>query len=228
MSTPIHEVPEPHFNPNNVTSRSSYEDGTYVDEGSIEEDSNHLKVNTQNDSAESCQSPMSPSQTREQEHRLDDDLAMLQAEQVTWSAQHVQSDSNLSHSITMHRSRSRRSEPVDEFDVATNPIHEKTSGYSPPEHPSTRFAKFFKRVHNSSFLVRYFTYIVPVVLLLLVPLLLGALVFKDASVGGVMLLWFSVFLELLWLLLWTGRVRPHCSTEHRLPTHFLISRLLPS
>ncbi|KAI9867994.1 MAG: hypothetical protein M1830_005719, partial [Pleopsidium flavum] len=205
MSTPVNEIPQPHFNPNNATAGSSCDDGTYVDEGSVENNPDHLNLQVKTQSAGYYQSPISPSQTREQEHRLDDDLAMLQAEQVASSAQHVQSDGNLSHSISMHRSRSRRSDPVDEFDVATNPLHEKTAGYKPPEHPSTDFAKAIKRIHNSSFLIRYFTYIVPVVALLLIPLLLGALLFKTASVGEVTLLWFSVWLELLWLLLWMGR-----------------------
>ena len=80
---------------------------------------------------------------------------------------------------------------MDEFDVATNPLHEQTALYRLPEHPTTNFAKFMKRVHNSSFLVRYFTYIVPVVLILLVPLLIGALLSpaQDANVGGVQLVW---------------------------------------
>ncbi len=228
MSTPVNELPQPQFNPDNATSQSSCEDGTYVGEGSVENDFNHLNVQTINDSAEYYQSPISPSQTREQEHRLDDDLTMLQAEQVASSAQHVQSNGNLAHSISVHRSRSRRSDPVDEFDVATNPLHEKTAGYKPPEHPSTNFAKAIKKIHNSSFLIRYFTYIVPVVALLLVPLLLGALVFKNASVGGVTLLWFSVWLELLWLLLWMGRVSPHYMLDHKMPSYPSTSRSLPN
>lgn len=61
-------------------------------------------------------------------------------------------------------------------------------------------------MHNKSVLVRYFTYIVPVVLILLIPLMLGAFVFKDRTVGGVYLMWFMVWLEVIWLCLWAGRV----------------------
>lgn len=62
------------------------------------------------------------------------------------------------------------------------------------------------KVHESSVIIRYFTYIIPLCLILLVPLLLGALLFKDSSVGDVYLMWFMVWLEIVWLSLWAGRV----------------------
>lgn len=207
MSTPVHELPQPIFNPLHAASQSSCDDGTYVGEGSSENDRNHLNLQTHQTGGEYYLSPLSPSRTREQEHRLDDELAVAQAEQVASNVQTVEGGGKAKSSMSIHQSRSGRTDPVDDFDVATNPIHEKTSGYKPPEHPSTNFAKFFKRIHNSSILVRYFTYIVPVVTLLLVPLLLGALVFKNANVGGVTLMWFAVWLEICFLALFAGRVR---------------------
>lgn len=110
--------------------------------------------------------------------------------------------------MALHRSRSRAPEPLDEFDTATNPIHERTAVYKPPEHPSTKVARFFKAVHQSSFLVRYFTYIAPVAFLLSIPIFIGAFLPRgqNASVGGVELLWFGVWLEIIWLTLWAGRV----------------------
>ena len=206
MSTPVHELPQPIFNPLNAASQSSYDDGTYVGEGSFENDSNYLNVQTHQAPGEFYLSPLSPSRTREQEHRLDDDLAVARAEQLASNVQTAAGGDDVTGSGSVHRSRSRRTDPVDEFDVATNPIHEKTSAYRPPDHPSTNFAKVFKKIHNSSILVRYFTYIVPVVTLLLIPLLLGALVFKDANVGGVTLTWFAVWLEIDFLTLFAGRV----------------------
>lgn len=62
------------------------------------------------------------------------------------------------------------------------------------------------QIHESSVFVRYFTYIVPVALILLIPLLLGALLFTETDVGGVELTWFMVWLEVVWLSLWAGRV----------------------
>ncbi|KAI9808994.1 MAG: hypothetical protein M1825_002283 [Sarcosagium campestre] len=209
MSTPIKDLPRPYFHHDN-TRPSSDEEGTFVGEESLD-DRRHLQVDTSRDGHDShSQDAMSPAQTREQNSRLEDDLEMLRAEQVASNAAKSQTSSDLSHSKSLTQTRSRRSEPADEFDISTNPLHKKAAIYRPPENPSTNLAKFFKHVHNSSFLVRYFTYITPIVALILVPLLLGALVFKRANVGGVRLLWFSVWLQVVWLTLWAGRILAKC------------------
>lgn len=154
-------------------------------------------------------SPMSPAEQREQSQRLNDDLEMLRVERVVSNAANSNKESDQSRS--MARSRSRTAvEPADDFDIGTTPIYEKTKIYQPPEHPATKAAQLFKKIHNSFWLVRYFCYIIPVAIILLVPLLLGALLFKDATVGDVQLLWFSVWLEIFWLTLWAGRIIAKC------------------
>lgn len=226
MSTPIHEKEQYSF-PAFVTDtaphqhqehhqqpgherRSSDEDGTLQDDS----DHNHLRVTTSYvdgpdhlDKRRSGHSPLSPAMEREEARRLDDDLEMLRAERVVSHAN--ASEDGLGRSRSMARSRSRNAggEPEDDFDVGTTPIHEKTKVYQPPANPSTKFAKVFKKIHNSSFLVRYFCYITPLTLLLLIPLLFGLLLFKNATVGGVELFWFGIWLEIVWLTLWAGRVR---------------------
>ena len=216
MSTPLDDIPQPIFSPDTTTSRSS-EEHTHIGDGSVQQDyGQYPAFDDSRDPQQLFQSQSSASQTREQENRLEDDLALRQAERVVSHAQRPQY-SRLEHSISVHRSRSRRTD-VDDFDVNTNPIHEKTAMFRPTEHPSTNFAKIFKRIHSSSFLIRYITYITPVVLLLLIPLLLGALVFKEASVGGVSLLWFSVWLEVVWLTLWAGRVSRKKNKTRRSPS----------
>jgi small-conductance mechanosensitive channel len=180
------------------------DEGTYVNESSEPRNQNNLKVDTAlyPDGAP----PMStPSARREQATRLEDDLTLLQAERVaSRSTQGENGEHGDHHSIS--RTRSRRSEAVDEFDEATNPLHEKAAIYKPPESPNTKLSAFVKRIHQSSFLVRYLTYIVPMVLLIMIPLLIGALKFPNTSVGGVKLMWFSIWLEIVWLTLWAGRI----------------------
>ncbi|KAI9791142.1 MAG: hypothetical protein M1833_001701 [Piccolia ochrophora] len=205
MSTPQHELPRPHYPTDDITRPSSDEDGTFVGDGSVAS-GNHLRVFPTREQQDDMNPPKSPSQAREQSSRLDDDLELLRAEQVATNAAQSQNSGENSHSHSVGRTRSRRTEPTDDFDVSTAPIHEKAALYRPPENPSTKVAKFFKKVHESSFLVRYFTYIVPVVAIILIPLLLGALLFKSAHVGGVQLMWFSVWLEIVWLTLWAGRI----------------------
>lgn len=172
---------------------------------------NHLHVNTAHSEAFSTGDLQSPSRNREQAHRLDDDLRLLQIErQVSQAAEDQNSRGSVRDPSTIRRERTRREEVVDEFDVATNPVHERGQGYKPPQHPENNVAKFLKRIHHSSFLVRYMMYILPIALIILVPLLVGALAkpirSKDPGVGGVKLVWFCVWLEIVWFTLWIGRV----------------------
>lgn len=82
---------------------------------------------------------------------------------------------------------------MDDFDIGTTPIHEKTKIYQPPANPTTKLSRAFKRIHNSSFLVRYFFYISPLAIVLLLPTMLGQFVFPTANVGGVKLFWFGIW-----------------------------------
>lgn len=212
MSTPIHEIPEPTMAPIAHSRRNSDEEGTLSDElerpHATPANKNNGRPPDHDPSVDMRQEYLagktSLSQSREEEHRLNDDLAMLQAERDV-NERHSEDPNNLSHSTSMGRTRSRP-EPIDQFDANTNPIHEKTAGFAPPEHPSTNAARMLKKIHDSSFLVRYFLYIVPLVLIILIPLLIGVFVFPGATVGGVKLLWFCVWLEVIWLTLWGGRI----------------------
>lgn len=223
MTTPVGERPEPTYHMDSTIpatrQRSSDDDGTFVGDSLSRQHSDtqdgpgirseyrprsgtHLTVDTAHDIA-AMRSMQSPSQTREQASRLNDDLAVLQIEQ---GIEHDSLQRNQSSNRSMTRVRSRREDLVDEFDAATNPLHEQAARYNPPENPTTSFSKFFKKVHNSSWVVRYFTYITPMVLVILIPLLVGALAFPRANVGGVKLVWFSIWLMIVWLTLWAGRV----------------------
>ena len=202
MSTPVHELPQPKYAQPSQANNGHSTDSD--DEGTLSNEHDRPDKISNNDKQAYLGGVTSQSQSRVEEHRLEDDLAMLQAERVISHSQTHQT-AGLSRSMSVRRSRSRP-EPEDQFDVNTNPIHEKTFTFHPPENPTGRVAKTFKSIHESSFLVRYFCYIVPIVLIILIPLLLGGLLFKRATVGGVRLLWFCVWLEIIWLTLWGGRI----------------------
>jgi hypothetical protein len=227
MTTPVYERPEPTYDMDSNRhiphhqQRSSDDDGTYIGDDLSQQQSHsqlhpgpvghgrsrsgtHLTVDTVHEMPR-MSSVNSPSQTREQASRLNDDLTVLQIERGLDAQESLQRGASLNRSMT--RVRSRREDLVDDFDAATNPLHEQAARYKPPENPNTTFSKFFKKVHNSSWLVRYFTYITPLVLLILIPILVGALAFPNASVGDVKLVWFSIWLMIVWLTLWLGRVR---------------------
>ena len=203
MTTPVHELPQPQF----ANPHCPYNNGHSIDsddEGTLSNDQDRAERLNTNDKQNYLGGRTTESRSREDENRLEDDLAMLQAERVISRTRTAQGTS-LRHSLSANRSRTRH-EPVDAFDVSTNPIHEKAATFTPPNRPSGRVGKAFKRIHESSILVRWFCYIVPLVIVLLIPLLLGGLVFERTTVGDVRLLWFSVWLEIVWLTLWAGRM----------------------
>ncbi|KAJ5273646.1 hypothetical protein N7478_008771 [Penicillium angulare] len=209
MSSPVNDrktfhVQEQKERTNSNEVSPSSDDGTYVHEPAGEH-ANKLRIDTaikDDDEGEHFFMP-TPSARREQATRLEDDLLLLQAERVASRSTQGPDDGE---GGSISRTKSRRTEVVDEFDEATNPLHEKAAVYTPPESPQTQLSAFVKKLHQSSFIVRYVTYIAPVVLILLIPLLLGALKFTDAGVGGVQLMWFAIWLEIVWLTLWAGRI----------------------
>ena len=174
----------------------------------------HLTVQTvEYESSDYLRNMKSSSQTREEASRLDDDLEMLKIErQVSkTNEQDAMSRSKSREEDEMYRAKSRkREEHLDEFDIATNPVHEKTQLYKPVEHPVSGFGRFVKKIHGSNWVIKYFFYITPVTLILLIPLLLGSLLFTNATVGGVYLMWFMIWLEIVWLTLWAGRILAKC------------------
>ena len=167
----------------------------------------------------------SPSQVREQEHRLEDDLAML--ERLRGSFQIRTRLCSLPPLCASH-GRGGQTTLMSSMPIRTLSTR-RLQVTPPPAHPASNLAKVLKRIHDSSFIVRYFMYIIPVSALLSVPLLVGTLAYgTDAkSVGGVQLLWFSVWLEIVWLTLWASRVShiPNCLVQSTLLTNPLRSPL---
>lgn len=203
MTTPVHELPQPQFGSHQdpaLNTRSPDSD----DEGTLSNEQEKLEKSNISDGLSYLGGIRSQSRSQDDENRLDDDLAMLHAERAV-SEQQNDTEVDLRKSMSMHRSRSRP-EPVDQFDVNTNPIHEMAASFSPPENPAGNMAKAFRKINDASFLIRYICYIIPLVMIILIPLMLGALVFTKATVGGVRLMWFCVWLEVVWLTLWGGRI----------------------
>ncbi|PWW79266.1 hypothetical protein C7212DRAFT_272790 [Tuber magnatum] len=217
MSTPVREAPQATYPSVQATAStpgcpppphvgddsSDDDDGAFVSEKSPEP---RKKTSNLSDGEEICPPPT----RREENYRLEDDLELLRAERVvSVCSAHT---GGLSRSKSGgRRSRPMTADPVDDFDISTNPVHDNGKGvWRPPKRPATKFGKVLKAIHGSSVLVRYFTYIIPLVLILLVPLLLGALMFREATVGDVYLMWFMVWLEAVWLSLWAGRILAKC------------------
>lgn len=169
MSTPVHEIPEPSLPqygpPGGYQIRPPIPPGgspgehTYTDELPRHELHDPVRpvasTVTSDDGQLHHMSSVSHSRMREENYRLEDDLEMLRAERVV---------TNASGHGGPERSKSRRDrsrsqvvgiEPVDEFDISTNPAHDNGKGvWRPPEKPANKFAQFLKVVSTCIYLVK--------------------------------------------------------------------------
>ncbi|KAI1433335.1 hypothetical protein GGR50DRAFT_696163 [Xylaria sp. CBS 124048] len=130
--------------------------------------------------------------------RLADDLTFLQAERAV-----TQDRSDLRHI----RSNTNETETEDVF----NPAPQTPTIVSRSLESPTRIRKIYDLVKHLPRIIRYFLYGLPVSTILLIPILLGKFLDKDSQVviggpGGVQLLWFGIWLEVVWLSLWAARI----------------------
>ncbi|KAI1360282.1 hypothetical protein F5Y08DRAFT_317755 [Xylaria arbuscula] len=142
---------------------------------------------------------LTPAGSAQHSTRLADDLALLQAERLVTNEENE-----------MRRSRSRlHSSEGEKQDVFNQPAPAPTIG-QPPEAPNP-LKKIVDLVRNLPRIVRYFLYSLPITIILLIPIFLG--IFLDpgkqpviGGAGGVQLLWFGIWLEVVWLSLWLARI----------------------
>lgn len=66
--------------------------------------------------------------------------------------------------------------------------------------------KIYLKIYHFSIITRYMLYVVPVAILIAVPLVLGATLFPNARIGGVKMLWFFVWIEVVWVSLWVSKL----------------------
>jgi hypothetical protein len=192
--------------------QSSEDSHTMVDNNSIQEEKLDIRR----------------TRSRQDEHRIMDEISVLKAERAASISMQRSSRTTRKHRfsdaqrreegqdevsvktvIASHLTRSQKQiEELVELNDLPEPGEVKPAAlaWTPPEKPTTSFAKVVKKVHQSSILIRYFTYIVPVALIILIPTLLGAFLFKEKTVGDVFMTWFCVWLMVVWLSLWAGRV----------------------
>ena len=69
-----------------------------------------------------------------------------------------------------------------------------------------QMGRLYKRVLNFSILARYIFFVVPVALLIAVPIVVGAIGVKKASLGGVRIVWVFTWIEVVWLSLWVAKI----------------------
>jgi small-conductance mechanosensitive channel len=70
----------------------------------------------------------------------------------------------------------------------------------------TSMGKLYNAVFNFSVITRYFLYVLPLALVIAVPIVIGATFAKEAAIGGVRIVWFFTWVEVLWLSLWVSKL----------------------
>ncbi|GAW01584.1 serine threonine protein kinase [Lentinula edodes] len=70
--------------------------------------------------------------------------------------------------------------------------------YAEGDLPKNKFAKMYNYLLNVSIVTRWFLFIVPPLALLWIPGILGLTTFPNATVWGVKLMWWSIWLSVMW------------------------------
>ncbi|KAG6002201.1 hypothetical protein E4U21_003332 [Claviceps maximensis] len=145
---------------------------------------------------------ITPTINRAETNRLNDDLELLRAERYISHQEHEAAGSAWTNSKT----RAHNVEPDDAF----NPTTTKEETVKKKNHDAALY-KFWLFLKKFPRFVRYIVYLFPGAALLLIPVLLGALRYNDDSKliggpGGVELMWFGIWLEIVWGSLWVSRM----------------------
>ncbi|KIW19540.1 hypothetical protein PV08_00112 [Exophiala spinifera] len=66
--------------------------------------------------------------------------------------------------------------------------------------------RFYKKIYNASVITRYFIYVAPLALAIAIPIIVGATAAPNARIGGVKIVWFFSWIEVLWVSLWISKL----------------------
>ncbi|KIX02280.1 uncharacterized protein Z518_08219 [Rhinocladiella mackenziei CBS 650.93] len=66
--------------------------------------------------------------------------------------------------------------------------------------------RFYKKVYNASVITRYFVIVAPLALAIAIPIIIGATVAPNARIGGVQIVWFFSWIEVVWVSLWVSKL----------------------
>lgn len=100
--------------------------------------------------------------------------------------------------------RGRRTKP-------TNAPGTGRVGYDGEEDTVTTMGKVYDKILGFSIITRYFLYVLPLSLLIAIPIILASF-YSDKDmpkIGGVSLLWFFIWVEIVWLSLWISKIVVH-------------------
>ncbi|ROW01841.1 hypothetical protein VMCG_05645 [Cytospora schulzeri] len=175
----------------------------------------HVDINEKPDPnllAPDAQTLSRPDSSRGNANRLMDDLELLRIERQVSNEERLENASKAGRRSTSRNRHDRhhpQAEPEDAFHTLTEPAPLPVA--AEPKAPPTFLTKLFKKLRNFPRVVRYFLYAIPIAVILLTPILLDIYAFPDSDNpvggdGGLKLLWFGIWLEIVWCSLWASRI----------------------
>lgn len=85
----------------------------------------------------------------------------------------------------------------------------KKVGYDGEETTMNAMGRIYNKVKHFSIVTRYLLYVWPLALMIAVPIVVGATVAQEARIGGVRIVWFFTWIEMVWLSLWCSKIVAH-------------------
>ncbi|KAK6001875.1 hypothetical protein QM012_002365 [Aureobasidium pullulans] len=82
-------------------------------------------------------------------------------------------------------------------------------GYDGEEDTLNRMGRIYNKILNFSIITRYFVYVSPLALCIAIPIIVGATVGTHLQIGGVPIVWFFTWIEVVWLSLWGSKIVSH-------------------
>ncbi len=70
----------------------------------------------------------------------------------------------------------------------------------------TTMGKIYDKIVNFSTITRYMVYVIPIGFVLAVPIVITAVVFPNAYIGGVRMVWFWSWIEIVWSSVWISKL----------------------
>jgi hypothetical protein len=83
-------------------------------------------------------------------------------------------------------------------------------GYDGEPDTINKMGMFYDMLLKSSIIVRYLIYILPLGICFAIPMIIGATVAPDATIGFVRIVWLFMWLLISWIGLWVSKLFAHC------------------
>lgn len=74
------------------------------------------------------------------------------------------------------------------------------------EDTMTQMGIIYDKILNFSIVTRYFLYVLPLALIIATPIIVGATAAEDTKIGGVRIVWFFSWVEIVWLSIWVSKL----------------------